>query len=51
MSESLTQALSDLEELFEGKGLILCPGCEAPLKARPENMQALVEAAHEYGKM
>ena len=41
----------ELVELFEGKGLILCPGCDAPINAKPENMQALVEAAHEYGKM
>jgi uroporphyrinogen-III decarboxylase len=36
-------------ELFEGKGLILCPGCDAPLNAKPENMEAFVEAAHKYG--
>jgi len=41
----------ELVRLFEGKGLILCPGCDAPINAKPENMQALVEAAHEYGKM
>ncbi len=37
--------------LFEGKGLILCPGCDAPINAKPENMKALVEAAYEYGTM
>ncbi|MBI9043422.1 MAG: hypothetical protein JEZ06_02985 [Anaerolineaceae bacterium] len=36
-------------ELFEGKGLILCPGCDAPINAKPENMEAFVEAAHAYG--
>jgi uroporphyrinogen-III decarboxylase len=36
-------------ELFEGRGLILCPGCDAPINAKPENMQAFVDAAHEYG--
>ncbi len=40
-----------LIELFEGKGLILCPGCDAPINAKPENMQALVEATHKYGKL
>ena len=38
-------------ELFEGKGLILCPGCDAPINAKPENMEAFVEAAHKYGTM
>jgi uroporphyrinogen-III decarboxylase len=37
-------------ELFEGRGLILCPGCDAPLNAKPENMEAFVEAAHIYGR-
>jgi uroporphyrinogen-III decarboxylase len=38
-------------ELFEGRGLLLCPGCDAPLNAKPENMEAFVEAAHKYGTM
>lgn len=38
-------------ELFEGRGLILCPGCDAPINTKPENMQAFVDAAREYGKM
>ncbi len=38
-------------ELFEGTGLILCPGCDAPINAKPENMDAFVAAAHQYGKM
>jgi len=41
----------DEVELFEGKGLILCPGCDAPINAKPENMEAFVAAAHEYGKV
>lgn len=41
----------DLVELFEGKGLILCPGCDAPINAKPENMETFVEAAHKYGTM
>ncbi len=43
--------VSEQIELFEGKGLILCPGCDAPINARPENMEAFVAAAHEYGKV
>jgi len=38
-------------ELLEGTGLLLCPGCDAPINAKPENMQAFVAAAHEYGTM
>jgi uroporphyrinogen-III decarboxylase len=40
-----------LVDLFNGVGLILCPGCDAPINAKPENMEALVAAAHEYGKV
>ena len=49
--EDVRKYVRELIELFEGKGLILCPGCDAPINAKPENMQALVDAAHEYGKM
>jgi hypothetical protein len=31
-------------------GLLLCPGCDAPLNAKPENMEAFVAAAHEFGR-
>jgi uroporphyrinogen-III decarboxylase len=31
-------------------GLILCPGCDAPIDAKPENMQAFVAASLEFGK-
>ena len=41
----------ELVELFEGTGLLLCPGCDAPINAKPENMEAIVEAAHKYGAM
>ncbi len=30
-------------------GLILCPGCDAPINAKPENMEAMVAASREYG--
>ena len=30
-------------------GLILCPGCDAPINTKPENMEAFVAASHEYG--
>ena len=31
-------------------GLILCPGCDAPIDAKPENMQAFVAASLESGE-
>lgn len=31
-------------------GLLLCPGCDAPINTKPENMKAFVDAAREYGK-
>jgi len=40
-----------LVELFEGKGLILAPGCDAPINTKPENMEAFVAAAREFGKV
>jgi uroporphyrinogen-III decarboxylase len=30
-------------------GLLLCPGCDAPLNTKPENMEAFVRAGHEFG--
>jgi uroporphyrinogen-III decarboxylase len=39
----------DRVELFEGKGLLICPGCDAPINAKAENMEALVQAAYDYG--
>ena len=32
-------------------GLILCPGCDAPMNAKPENMEAFVAASAEYGRV
>jgi uroporphyrinogen-III decarboxylase len=32
-------------------GLLLCPGCDAPINAKPENMEAFVAAGHEFGKV
>ena len=32
-------------------GLLLCPGCDAPINTKPENMAAFVAASREYGKV
>ncbi len=29
-------------------GLILCPGCDAPLNSKPENLQAFVDAGSAF---
>jgi hypothetical protein len=33
------------------KGLLLTPGCDAPINARDENMTAMFEAGREYGRV
>lgn len=30
-------------------GLLLCPGCDAPINAKPENMEAFVQAGRDFG--
>jgi uroporphyrinogen-III decarboxylase len=47
--DDVRQYVRDRVELFEGKGLLICPGCDAPINAKPENMEALVQAAYDYG--
>jgi uroporphyrinogen-III decarboxylase len=32
-------------------GLILCPGCDAPIDAKPENMRAFAAASLEFGRV
>lgn len=49
--EDVHKYVREQVELFEGTGLLLCPGCDAPINAKPENMEAFVEAAHKYGTM
>jgi uroporphyrinogen-III decarboxylase len=47
--EDVHKYVCEQVELFNGTGLLLCPGCDAPINAKPENMEAFVEAAHKYG--
>lgn len=39
----------DQVQLFEGRGLIIAPGCDAPINTKTENMEAFVAAAKEFG--
>lgn len=49
--QDIDEYVRDLVELFEGRGLLLCPGCDAPINTKPENMEAFIEAAHKYGTL
>jgi len=49
--DDIHKYVRDQVELFEGRGLIIAPGCDAPINTKPENMEAFVEAAHKYGTM
>lgn len=33
------------------EGLLLCPGCDAPINTKPENMEAFVAAGREFGSL
>ncbi len=49
--DDIYKYVRDLINLFGSKGLILCPGCDAPINTKPGNMEAFVAAAREYGKV
>ena len=49
--EDICNYVRDLVRLFGSTGLILCPGCDAPINTRPENMEAFVAASREYGNV
>jgi uroporphyrinogen-III decarboxylase len=50
-TDEVRKYVRDLVDLFGNTGLILCPGCDAPINTKPENMEAFVAAAREYGKV
>ena len=47
--DDIRNYVRNLVDLFESRGLILCPGCDAPINTKPENMKAFVQAGHEFG--
>ncbi len=49
--DDIHEYVRDLVRDVGPTGLILCPGCDAPINTKPENMEAFVEAAHEYGTL
>jgi uroporphyrinogen-III decarboxylase len=47
--EDIRKYVSDLVRDIGTTGLLPCPGCDAPINTKPENMKAFVAAAHEFG--
>jgi len=47
--EDIRNYIRDLVRDVGPNGLLLCPGCDAPINTRPENMEAFVAAAREFG--
>jgi len=47
--EDISNYVRDLVSLFDSRGLLLCPGCDAPINTKLENMEAFVAASHEFG--
>jgi uroporphyrinogen-III decarboxylase len=47
--DDIANYVRDLARDVGPTGLILCPGCDAPINTKPENMETFVAAAHTYG--
>jgi uroporphyrinogen-III decarboxylase len=48
-TEDIYNYVRDLVRLFDSRGLILYPGCDAPINTKPENMETFVAASQEFG--
>lgn len=49
--EEVRTYVRDLVRDVGPTGLMLCPGCDAPINAKPENMEAFVAAGQEFGNV
>lgn len=49
--EDIRKYVHDLVADIGPVGLILCPGCDAPVDTKPENMEAFVAAGREFGSL
>jgi uroporphyrinogen-III decarboxylase len=47
--QDVTEYVRDLIRDVGPTGLLVCPGCDAPINAKPENVRAMVEASREFG--
>lgn len=55
LSHSTPQKVADfckklIEDIGDGGGFVLCNACSMPLDGRVENVRAMIETAHEYGR-
>ena len=50
-AEDIYSYVRDLVSLFDSRGLILCPGCDAPINTKPENMEAFIAAGRRFGSI
>lgn len=48
--EDVYNYIRDLVRDIGTTSLLLCPGCDAPINTKPENMEAFVKAGKDYGK-
>jgi uroporphyrinogen-III decarboxylase len=48
-SDEVYNYVRDLVRDIGPTGLLLCPGCDAPINARRENMEAFVSAGRDFG--
>jgi hypothetical protein len=49
--EDVRNYVRDLIRDIGPEGLLISPGCDAPVNAKPENMKAYVDATHEFGQI
>jgi len=47
--DDIRNYVRDLVRDIGPTGLLLCPGCDAPINTKPENMEAFVAAGREFG--
>ena len=50
-TEEVRNYIRNLVKDLGPDGLILAPGCDAPLNSKPENMEAFVEASRDFGTL
>lgn len=49
--EDVYDYVRDLVRDVGPEGLLLCPGCDAPVNTKPENMEAFLAAGRQYGSV
>jgi uroporphyrinogen-III decarboxylase len=49
--DDIREYVRDLVRDVGPEGLLLCPGCDAPINTKPENMETFVAAGREFGTL